>query len=177
MTLYDQAVRLGTASPGDLGRLDFVSLAERAKRVSKTPPKLFAWLLQRQKHNFIAGRDEDRASLAIKAHQAKTEFFSSWGRSTKKAEEPTMQTTKPRRSHDAVIVDAAIQISARINWPGEPFDMLRRDKPHWSRARWDAATAEIDRLGSVPMRISNLDATRLKSKAERVAAVLFTTAQ
>jgi hypothetical protein len=70
--LYAQACGLGLAEVGEAGRLRFVALAARARRVGTVNPcGLFVWMLRGQRWSRIALEDEDRARhwLAATPHR------------------------------------------------------------------------------------------------------------
>lgn len=70
LILYTQALELGLAAKGEAGRLDFVSLAERARARGTRSGALFYWLLRERKTAFITQHDEDRAIERIKSHMS-----------------------------------------------------------------------------------------------------------
>jgi hypothetical protein len=54
-------------------------------------------------------------------------------------------------SNDARLVQAVREVAARARLWGDPFPLLRREKPEWTRERWDRAVAELDGRGGSAM--------------------------
>jgi len=80
LELHQQAVALGLARPGEPGRLEFVSLAERARSRGRRAGALFYWLLRERKTVFITLADEDEAQRRMKKHLYGTdEGRQQWG--------------------------------------------------------------------------------------------------
>ena len=50
--------------------------------------------------------------------------------------------TGPELSEDARLVRAVREAAARVRLRGDPFPLLKRQKPEWTRERWDRAVAE-----------------------------------
>ena len=70
------------------------------------------------------------------------------------------QSTAPTRglSEDAQFVRGVQQVLRQVNWQDDPFAAIAAKYPEWTRARWDAALAELhapsgrqamERLGEV----------------------------
>ncbi len=67
LTLFEEAVRTGTAKPGEASRLQFIAAAEHARHVgNKNPCGLFAAIIRRGLWAFITQRDEDCATNRLK---------------------------------------------------------------------------------------------------------------
>ena len=47
-------------------------------------------------------------------------------------------------SDDARLVQAVREVAARAGLRGDPFPLLKREKPEWTRERWDRAVAELE---------------------------------
>jgi hypothetical protein len=67
--LYEEAVRKHLAPNSESGFNDFVALAERAKRVGRNPPAVFATLVRRREWRFVTNQDEDEALRRVRAHR------------------------------------------------------------------------------------------------------------
>ncbi len=134
LELHRQAVELGLAKNGEGGRLDFVSLAERARTRGKNPGAMFFWLLRDKKTAFITQADEDEAARRIKTHlYGDSQRREQWGG------EPVRQprSNPPEWSDDEKVVLACIQ-TARKHRVTEPFSLARQVKG-WTKDRWDSA--------------------------------------
>jgi hypothetical protein len=68
LKLYDQAVGIGIAKPGEAGRMDFLALAERARMHGRRSGALLYWLLRERKFEFITHAAEDEAGRRLKEH-------------------------------------------------------------------------------------------------------------
>ena len=68
LKLYEQAVGIGTARPGEAGRMDFLALAERARMHGRRSGALLYWLLREKKFEFITHAAEDEAARRLKEH-------------------------------------------------------------------------------------------------------------
>ena len=138
LELYRQACALGLAFPGDAGRLDFLSLAERARCRGKRAGALFFWLLREKKTAFITHADEDEAARRIREFyngpRPKRRDREEWGGSPRRSE--------PKWTADDKVVMACIRVSQqrRID---DPFRAAQQAKD-WTRDRWDAALAAYE---------------------------------
>ena len=52
---------------------------------------------------------------------------------------------EPELSDDARLVRAVREVAVRAGFRGDPFPLLKREKPEWTRERWDRAVAELER--------------------------------
>ncbi|XOV75129.1 MAG: hypothetical protein ACFHWZ_17030 [Phycisphaerales bacterium] len=68
LKLYEQAVGIGIAKPGEAGRMDFLALAERARMHGRRSGALLYWLLRERKVEFITHAAEDEAARRLKEH-------------------------------------------------------------------------------------------------------------
>ncbi len=146
LELYSQAVGLGQVPSSEWGRLRFVAAAEHARSIGQANPcGLFARLVRGRLLHFATEGDEQAASVRIRSH-----LYGSRGPLPMRAPvERVEQGRKPRRvvewSEDAQVVQAVRSALARAGYRGDPFPMLRREKPEWTRDRWDRAVAELGR--------------------------------
>ena len=104
--LYEQAIEKGLSSSSEAGQLRFLALAERAKAHGNNPQKLFAWLLKKQKFEYITQADEDAASVrirAIKNGKRSTETSGGNGRGGGKTHHnpKNKQTSSPQRTKNS----------------------------------------------------------------------------
>lgn len=136
LELHGQCVAKGLAGPSEADRLGVVALAEHAKAIGKAnPPGLFAHLLRHGCWRYITGADEDRANARIKAFQ-------------RGPGPPPMASAAPRRgptlSEDARAVAEIGRALRAKGHRGDPFALVHRHDPGWTRTRWLAALAELD---------------------------------
>jgi hypothetical protein len=137
LDLYDQAIGQGLALPSEWGRLRFVAVAEHARVIgTKNPCGLFVRLVRDGLWHFATGNDEETASVRIRRHLHE--------------ELPQRRIEKTPReglgrglSDDARLVQAVREGAARARLKGDPFPLLKREKPEWTRERWDRALAEL----------------------------------
>jgi hypothetical protein len=137
LELYMQAVSLGLAAASEWGRLRFVAVAEHARVIgTKNPCGLFVRLVRGGLWHFATGNDEETASVRIRRHlheelpQHRIEKIPSGGLGRE-------------LSDDARLVQAVREGAARTRLKGDPFPLLKREKPEWTRERWDRALAEL----------------------------------
>jgi hypothetical protein len=137
LELYGQAVDQGLAPPSEWGRLRFVAAAEHARIIgTKNPCGLFVRLVRGGLYHFATGDDEQAASVRLRKHLfgVMPELRSPVG--------PTFRSG-PELSADARLVAAVRSAAARARYRGDAFPLLRRQKPEWTRERWDKAVAEL----------------------------------
>jgi hypothetical protein len=143
LDLYEQAVGRGMALPSEWGRLRFVAVAEHARVVgTKNPCGLFARLVRAGLWHFATGDDEAAASVRLRRHLH--------GEMPQRRVEPAAGIRPgPGWSDDARLVQAVREVAARAGLRGDPFPLLKREKPEWSRERWDRAVEELDNPGGI----------------------------
>ena len=136
--LYEQAVSQGLAMASEWGRLRFVAAAEHARIIgTKNPCGLFVRLVRGGLWHFATDDDEDGGKRPAQAAPA-WEFLSAAGRRSKQG-----CGLGPELSDDARLVRAVREVAARAGLRGDPFPLLKREKPEWTRERWDQAVAEL----------------------------------
>jgi hypothetical protein len=138
LELYGQAVGLGLVKPCEHDRLRFVAAAEHARIIgTKNPCGLFVRLVRGGLLHFVTYDDEVAASVRLRRHlhggipQAR----SSPGGNPVSA--------RPALSDDARLVQAVRAAAAKAGYRGDAFPLLKRQKPEWTRERWDRAAAEL----------------------------------
>jgi hypothetical protein len=151
--LHAQAVaeKLITGSEND--RLQFFAAAERAKTVgSKNPPGLFIRIVRSGLWRFLSQDDEEAARRKIRAllyPEARPESNGRHGPFSGLSDDLGMdigrrpEVSRPRLSEDALIVRAVTNALKRAGYRGDPFYALKRERPEWTRDRWDRAAAEL----------------------------------
>lgn len=140
LTLFEQAVGEGLSGGSDYDRLAFVMLAEHALvKGTRNPPGLFMHLLKNKLFHFGTNDDEDAAQDRLKRH------FYGAAREPKQREKPRLrQAPRVQLSEDARFVVALQQVVANRRIRVEPLALLRREKPEWTRERWDKAVEELE---------------------------------
>ena len=102
------------------------------------PCGLFVTLVRSGKLHFATYEDETAASVRIRRHL--------YGRAA--ADRPAMPggiaRREPELSEDARLVQAVRGAAVRAGYRGDPFPLLKREKPEWTRRRWDRAAEELD---------------------------------
>jgi hypothetical protein len=137
LELYEQAVDQGLAPPSEWGRLRFVAAAEHARVIgTKNPCGLFVRLVRGGLYHFATGDDEQAASVRLRKHL--------FGVPAEPRGQPgPCFRSEPALSADARLVEAVRAAAARARYRGDPFPLLRRAQPEWTRERWDQAVAEL----------------------------------
>ena len=139
LELYNQAVGLGLVTASECDRLRFVAVAEHARVIgTRNPCGLFVRLVRGGLWHFATHDDETAASMRLRQHLH-------GGFPERRAEqEPGMRQGR-ELSDDARLVQAVREVAARSGYRGDPFPLLKREKPEWTRERWDRAVAELGR--------------------------------
>jgi hypothetical protein len=114
-----------------------VAAAEHARIIgTKNPCGLFVRLVRGGLYHFATADDEQAASVRLRKHLfgAPAEPRASVG--------PIFRSG-PALSADARLVAAVRAAAARVRYRGDAFPLLKRQKPEWTRERWDQAVAEL----------------------------------
>ena len=141
LELYDQAVDEGLVTASEWDRLRFVAAAEHARIIgTRNPCGLFVRLVRGGLLHFATHDDETAASVRLRRHL--------YG-----AAPP-----ERRAEQGAVIRPGAGALGRRAAGAGGaygggpcriptamPSRLLKRQKPEWTRERWDLAVAELGR--------------------------------
>jgi hypothetical protein len=136
LVLYAQAVALGLAAASEWGRLRFVAAAEHALAIgTKNPCGLFVRLVKNGLWHFATCDDEQAASVRLRRHLH--------GEGQQRRAAMLGRQTGPGLSEDARLVMAVREAAARLRLRGDPFPLLKRERPEWTRVRWDRAVAEL----------------------------------
>lgn len=142
LQLHEQAVRQGSSQAGEWGRLQFVSLAERALARGQDPVRLFRWLLKHQRFDFITQADEDQAQLRLKRH-----FYGDVPPKERLRSRPRRPADAPpavpQLSRAAILVQACRQIAEQKRLPGDPFALAERCYGT-TRETWDHGVQELE---------------------------------
>lgn len=138
LALYGLATQAKLIEESDWGRLTFVSLAEHAiVHGTKNPAGLFVWLLKERQYAYITNGDEDAAQQRLKHH--------AFGRaSQRESEKPKLVRVEVKLSEDAKLVAAVERVCVARRIEADRFLLVKREKPEWTRERWDNATVELE---------------------------------
>jgi len=141
LQLYEQAVKRELVGSSEADRFQFFGAAEHALGVGKgNPPGLFMFLVRGRLWRYLTQDDEDAAGGRLK----RLLFGPARGvgvgpRSASPAE------ARPRLSADAMTVREVRTAAMRAGYRGDPFPIVRSRDGTWTRARWDEASAELER--------------------------------
>lgn len=163
LTLQAEAVGLGLVTESEGDRLKFVAAAEHARVIgTRNPCGLFVRLVRGKLWHFLTQGDEDAASLRLKRH-----LFGGPRREEMPAA-PRVAAPGPVLSLDARMVQAVENAAKRVGYRGDAFYLLRKERPDWTRERWEAASLELSG-GSKAARV-----TELASAGSSLAGILST---
>jgi hypothetical protein len=140
LELYEQALGQGLVAPSEWDRLRFVAAAEHARIIgTRNPCGLFVRLVRGGLLHFTTCDDQEAASVRLRRHL--------YGPAQEGPAGPGRSVTRsvPELSADARLVEAVRAAAARARYRGDPFPLLKRAQPEWTRERWDKAVAELDR--------------------------------
>jgi hypothetical protein len=140
LELYAQAVAAGLVAASEWGRLRFVAAAEHAKAIgAKNPCGLLASLVRSGTLHYATEGDEVAASVRLRRHL--------YGGAPAGGPSPGRGVSVRRGlepSEDARLVQAVRAAAARARYRGDPFPLLKRERPEWTRERWDRASGELE---------------------------------
>jgi hypothetical protein len=144
LDLYEQALGQGLVTPSEWDRLRFVAAAEHARIIgTRNPCGLFVRLVRGGLLHFTTCDDQETASVRLRRH-----LYGPTREGPGGSERPVTRLV-PELSADARLVDAVRAAAARARYRGDPFPLLKRAQPEWTRERWDKAVAELGgRLGT-----------------------------
>jgi hypothetical protein len=139
LDLYNQAIARGDVTASERDQLRFVSAAEHARAIgTKNPCGLFVRLVRGGLWSFATQDDENTARIRLKQHL--------YGSQPAPQPQPVpVERAVAVLSADAQLVRAIRAASTRARYRGDAFPLLKRQQPEWTRERWDAALAELER--------------------------------
>jgi hypothetical protein len=141
LELFAQAVAAGLVPASEWGRLRFVAAAEHARAIGvKNPCGLFAKLVRGGTLHFATEDDGQAASVRIRRHL----YGAAPPACRSAAEQGGMVRGMPELSEDARLVQSVRAAAARARYRGDPFPLLKRQRPEWTRERWDRAVGELE---------------------------------
>lgn len=138
MTLHAEAVRAGLVGDTFPEQLKFVAAAEHARVIgTKNPCGLFVRIVRGKLWDFITHDDEEAANRRLRRYLHPRDEVRAI------PTPPVVAPSAPVLSEDARQVRAAELAAKQTGFRGDPFYLLRRGHPDWTRSRWDAATLEL----------------------------------
>ena len=144
LELHAQAVDSGLLGSSDNDRLNFVAAAEHARVIgTENPCGLFARLVRAKLWHYLTQDDEDTANRRLKSFLHDVPTGLAGGLIVKPA-----PVKEPELSEDARLVRAVKAALLKAGYRGDPFPQFRREKPEWTRERWDQAVRELERHDS-----------------------------
>jgi hypothetical protein len=118
-----------------------VAGAEHARSIAtKNAGGLFATLVRAGTLHFATYDDEAAASVRIRRH-----LYGAAPPGRPATEQGGMVRMGLELSEDARLVQAVCTAAARARYRGDPFPLLKRQRPEWTRERWDRALEELER--------------------------------
>jgi len=141
LVLLAQAIARDLVGTSEADRLRFVAAAEHTLAVGKgNPPGLFMYLVRGRLWRYLTQEDEDRASRRLKLHRFGPPREVGGGGLRRG------DAMGPGLSEDAWLVREVRAAMIRAGIFRDPFAALQARNPEWSRERWDAALAELERV-------------------------------
>jgi hypothetical protein len=135
--LFDQAVARGWVTASECDRLRFVGAAEHARAIgTRNPCGLFVRLVRSGLWSFLTQDDEDVARVRLKRH-----LYGMAPIQQSPASLPVREVVF--LSDDARLVRSIRVAVARTRYRGDAFPLLKRERPEWTRERWDRALTEL----------------------------------
>ena len=138
LDLHTQAVDAGYVPPSEASRLNFFAAANHARVIgSRNPPGLFVRILRSGLWSFLTQDDEDVARVQLR----RVLYPEGASVELPRGEAPR---PSPGISADARFVrDVTAQLRQRGIPESSIWRLVNRERPEWTRERWDAALAEL----------------------------------
>jgi hypothetical protein len=148
LALYNQAIARSLVTTSERDRLRFVGAAEHARAIgTRNPCGLFVRLVRCGLWSFLTQDDEDAANDRLKRHLYGNPLASNEPPSSY----PTVRAIETL-SEDARLVRSIRTALARTSYRGDTFPLLKRERPEWTRERWDRALLELEQAASYARR-------------------------
>jgi hypothetical protein len=147
LNLHAQAVAAGYISSSEADRLNFFAAAHHARIIgSRNPPGLFVRIVRSGLWSFLTQDDDDAARVLLRRALYPKEEAAIPPRGLPYGETPRRS---PVLSDDARFVrEVTNQLRQRGIPESSMWRLVNRERPEWTRERWDAAWAEL--RGEVP---------------------------
>ena len=138
LDLHAQAVAAGYISSSEADRLNFFAAANHARVIgSRNPPGLFVRIVRSGLWNFLTQDDEDVARVQLR----RVLYPEGAPPESPRAEAPR---PSPGLSDDARFVRDMTNLLRQRGIPeSSVWRLVNRERPEWTRERWDAARAEL----------------------------------
>lgn len=135
LDLHHQAAMRGWVTWSEADRLNVVAAAVHARRVGQAPCRLFVALLRDRRWEVITQEDEDTAHRWLREQ--------AYG--PRRPAMPAAGTPVPAvpLSDEAHFAHLAQQVLRAHGWRDDPFLLVQRQYPEWTRARWEQAQTEL----------------------------------
>ena len=146
MTLHGQAIAQGFISDSEADRLNFFAAANHSRVIgSINPPGLFAWMVRTRSFKFATQDDEDAARVQIRRALYPTLSPDGSPRGGPLSGFNEGPPKRPTLSDDARFVQDITQVlKAKGVAKSSTWRLVNRERPEWTRERWDAASAELN---------------------------------
>jgi hypothetical protein len=144
--LWHAAQARGWLGGSDADWLTVVTAAQHALRVGHNPGGLFVAVLRQRAWHLLTQADEDAARQVLRAAHGplttseRAILHQVFGRGG--ASPPGPQV--PPLSHAAHCAREALRLCQAARWAGDPFTVVKAAESAWTRARWEAACAELE---------------------------------
>jgi hypothetical protein len=146
MDLHAQAVEQGAISNSEADRLNFFAAANHARVIgSVNPPGLFVRIFRSKLFGFLTQDDEDvaRAQIRNLLYPKTAPEQSPRGGPYSALRGPSQ--SRPQLSEDARFVRDIVRVLKNRGIPESScWRFVNRERPEWTRERWDAALLELD---------------------------------
>jgi hypothetical protein len=141
MTLHGQAVDEGAISNSEADRLNFFAAANHARVIgSINPPGLFVRIVRSKLFGFLTQADEDAARAQIRRV-----FYPEASSMRSPRGGPPRAFNGPSLSDDARFVRDITRVLKGKGVPdSSAWRLVNREKPEWTRERWDQALGELN---------------------------------
>ena len=141
MTLHGQATTEGAISNSEADRLNFFAAANHARVIgSINPPGLFVRIIRSKLFGFLTQADEDAARAQIR----RMLYSEASSKQSPHSGHPRA-FSGPSLSDDARFVRDITRVLKGKGIPeSSAWRFVNREKPEWTRERWDQAQAELD---------------------------------
>jgi len=138
LDLHAQAIAAGYVSSSEADRLNFFAAANHARVIgSRNPPGLFVRIVRSGLWNFLTQDDEDVARVQLR----RVLYPEGAPPELPRAEAPR---PAPGPSDDARFVRDITNLLRQRGIPeSSMWRLVNRERPEWTRERWDAARAEL----------------------------------
>src|SRR5512135_576624 len=153
LDLHAQAVAAGYISSSEADRLNCFAAAHHARIIgSRNPPGLFVRIVRSGLWAFLTQNDDDAARLLLRQvlypeDEAAGPFHRGQPFQDMAMARPTFAA--PELSADACFVRDITNLLRRRGIPeSSMWRLVNRERPDWTRERWDEAQAELDGTSS-----------------------------